>query len=188
VLRCLDALAIAYRVTPRLVRGLDYYVRTTFELLTDALGAQGAVAGGGRYDGLVAQLGGPPDPGIGFAIGMERVALLLAGDAPVASPRSARLDVALIPLGEPALLRGLALAEELRGAGFRTEVAYGGRKLRPELERAHRAGTPWVVILGADELVAGVATIRAMDSGRQEAVPLAGVTDRLRQLGMAGSS
>lgn len=163
----LEALGLRYEVTPRLVRGLDYYVRTTFEVLTGELGAQNAVAGGGRYDGLIELLGGPADPGIGFAIGMERVALLLGP-----RPDPAAAAVLLVPLGEPALRRCLALAQALRATGVPTEVAYGGRKLRGELERANRLGIPRVLILGDDELAAGVATLRDMRSGEQRRIPL----------------
>src|SRR6266853_507741 len=105
----LDALGQAYTVTPRLVRGLDYYVRTTFEVLTTELGAQNAVAGGGRYDGLIERLGGPADPGVGFAVGLERVALLMAQDA--AGPRPL---VLVIPLGDAALQRLMPIARAVR--------------------------------------------------------------------------
>jgi histidyl-tRNA synthetase len=163
----LDRLGLDYEVTPRLVRGLDYYVRTTFEALAGELGAQNAIAGGGRYDGLVERLDGPPDPGIGFAIGMERVALLLGP-----RPDGAAARVLVIPLGEAALGQGLGLAERLRGAGVPTEVAYGGRKLRAELDRANRLGVPRVLLLGDQELAAGVVTLRDMRTGEQRPVPL----------------
>lgn len=173
----LDTLGGRYEVTPRLVRGLDYYVRTTFEVLAGELGAQNAVAGGGRYDGLVELLGGPPDPGIGFAIGMERVALLLG-----AAPDQAATWVLLIPLGELALVRCLGLAQALRAAEIPAEVAYGGRKLRAELERANRLGVPHVLILGDDELAEGVATLRDMTSGAQQTVPLGDAVATLTRL------
>jgi len=164
---CLDAMGVAYTVDPRLVRGLDYYVRTTFEVLTTELGAQNAVAGGGRYDGLIKRLDGPADPGIGFAVGLERVVLLLgdeeAGVAPVA---------ALIPLGEAALARLLPVARRARQAGMAVELGYGGRKLPRELERADRLGAAWAVIVGDDELAHGRAVIREMKSGAQREVPL----------------
>jgi histidyl-tRNA synthetase len=170
----LDRLGLVHEVTPRLVRGLDYYVRTTFEVLAGELGAQNAVAGGGRYDGLVELLGGPPDPGIGFAIGMERVALLLG-----AGPDRAAARVLVIPLGETALGQGLSLADRLRSAGVSTEVAYGGRKLRAELDRANRLGVPQVLLLGDQELAAGVVTLRDMKAGEQRPVPLGEVTAAL---------
>jgi histidyl-tRNA synthetase len=176
----LDGLGLAYEVTPRLVRGLDYYVRTTFEVLAGNLGAQNAVAGGGRYDGLIRSLGGPDDPGIGFAIGMERVALLLGSPA-TAAPAA----VLLVPLGEPALVRCLALAQEARRAGVAVEVAYGGRRLRAELERANRLTIPRVLIVGETELDSGLGTLRDMRTGTQQAVPLAEVAATLAALAPA---
>jgi histidyl-tRNA synthetase len=180
VQRHLGDLGVRFAVTPRLVRGLDYYVRTTFEVVTGDLGAQNAVAGGGRYDGLVEALGGPPDPGIGFAIGMERVALLLG-----AADRAVPPAVLIVPLGGAAVARGLALAQALRAQGLGTDLAFGGRRLRAELERANRAGIRQVVIVGDDELRDGVASLRDMDTGEQRRVPLAGLVEELtrRQAG-----
>ena len=164
----LDALGQAYTVTPRLVRGLDYYVRTTFEVLTTELGAQNAVAGGGRYDGLIERLGGPADPGVGFAIGLERVVLLL-GDHDAAS----RPFVLLIPLGEAALRRLLPVTRAARQAGVAVELGYGGRKLPRELERANKLGVAYAVIAGDNEIASGEAVLRAMGSGEQRRVPFA---------------
>jgi histidyl-tRNA synthetase len=168
VRRCLDAAGIAHAVDPRLVRGLDYYVRTTFEVLTTELGAQNAVAGGGRYDGLIKLLGGPPDPGIGFAIGLERVVLLL-GDRP--SPGAALTY--LIPIGDAALHRLLPVAAALRRAGMTVELAYGARRLQRELERADRLHAATAVIVGDEELAAGEAVVRDLATGAQRRVPLA---------------
>lgn len=170
----LDALGQAYAVTPRLVRGLDYYVRTTFEVLTNELGAQNAVAGGGRYDGLIERLGGPADPGIGFAIGLERVVLLL-GEAEA----GARPLVLLIPLGDAALKRLMPVARAVRQAGVVAELGYGGRKLPRELERANKLGAPYAVIAGDNELATGEAVLRAMSSGEQRRVPIAGLAEEL---------
>jgi histidyl-tRNA synthetase len=171
---CLDAMGIVYTVNPRLVRGLDYYVRTTFELLTTELGAQNAVAGGGRYDGLIEQLGGPPDPGIGFAIGLERVVLLLGEEAPAAAPVAL-----LIPLGDAALGRLLPIARAARQRGARVELGYGARKLPRELERANRLGVTLAVIVGDSELATGRAVLRDMRSGEQRAVPLERLAEEL---------
>ena len=176
----LDALGLAYRVNPRMVRGLDYYVRTTFEVLTGELGAQNALAGGGRYDGLIQALGGPPDPGIGFAVGVERVTLLLGVGQDGAVPTAL-----LIPLGEAALTALLPLAQAARRQGVGVEVAYG-RKLRGELERAHRLGVPYVVIVGEDELRAGQASLRDMASGAQRGIPLERLPEELAALGRPG--
>ena len=166
----LDAMAIPYVLNDRLVRGLDYYVRTTFELTTVELGAQNAVAGGGRYDGLIELLGGPPDPGIGFAIGIERVVLLLP---PPAEGREGRKPFAfLIPLGAPALRALLPVATAARASAVTVELGYGDRKLRSELERANRLGAAWAVIVGETELERGEAVLRDMASGAQHTVAL----------------
>lgn len=163
----LHAMGIAYTINPRLVRGLDYYVRTTFELLTAELGAQNAVAGGGRYDGLIEQLGGPPDPGIGFAIGLERVVLLLGQDRGGGAPLAL-----LIPLGDAALGRLLPVARLARQRGLAVELGYGARKLPRELERANRLGARYGVIVGEAELASGEATLRDMRDGTQRKVSL----------------
>ena len=183
----LDAMGIAYTVNPRLVRGLDYYVRTTFELKTKDLGAQDAVAGGGRYDGLIKELGGPPDPGIGFAVGMERVVLLLAqGDQGGGEQRQQR--VSLIPLGEAARRRLLPVARAARQIGVSIELGYGARKLPKELERADRLGASWAVIVGDDELVNEEAVLREMESGEQRRVSLARLAEELSALGRPATS
>lgn len=176
----LDAMRIAYTVNPRLVRGLDYYVRTTFEVLTRELGAQNAVAGGGRYDGLIKRLGGPPDPGIGFAVGMERVVLLRSGDHRAPVPLAL-----LIPLGEAALSRLLPVARSLRRRGLGVDLGTGERRLPRELERANRLGVRYVVIAGDTELARGQAIIREMISGAQREVELDALADEL--VAMAGS-
>jgi len=177
VRQCLEAMNVSYAVDPRLVRGLDYYVRTTFEVRTTELGAQNAVAGGGRYDGLIQQLGGPPDPGIGFAIGLERVVLLL-GEA----DRSLSPLAFLIPLGEAPLRRLMPIARALRQAGVPTELAYGDRKLQRELDRANRAGVRYTVIVGDTELEHGQAIVRDMKSRQQRPEALDDLPRLFRQL------
>jgi histidyl-tRNA synthetase len=174
----LDAMHLAHAVNPRLVRGFDYYVRTTFELTTSELGAQNAVAGGGRYDGLIQLLGGPPDPGIGFAVGVERVVLLLAGTVAGTPPLAL-----LIPLGERALATLLPVAQAVRASGLGVELGNGARKLRAELERANRLGVVYAVIVGDTELESGDAVLREMTSGQQRRVPLAKLGEELRALG-----
>jgi histidyl-tRNA synthetase len=166
----LDAMAIPYVLNHRLVRGLDYYVRTTFELTTVELGAQNAVAGGGRYDGLIELLGGPPDPGIGFAVGIERVVLLLP--APAEGREGRKPFAFLIPLGAVALKALLPVATAARASGVTVELGYGDRKLRSELERANRLGAAWAVIVGETELTRGEAVLRDMASGAQHTVAL----------------
>jgi histidyl-tRNA synthetase len=168
----LDLLGIAYRLNPRLVRGLDYYCHTAFEFVTTELGAQGTVLGGGRYDGLMAIMGGPETPGVGWAAGIERLALLIA--PPAAPPRA----IAVIPMGERGDAAALTLARELRRDGFTVELGYSGNIGR-RLKRANKIGARAAVILGEDELARAAATLRDLDTGEQIEVPLAALKDRL---------
>ena len=158
----LDAAGVAYRVNPRLVRGLDYYSRTVFEWLTDRLGAQAAVCSGGRYDTLVEQLGGRPTPAIGWALGMERLVELLAGHA----PREAVPHAYLVPLGERAQAAGLALAEQLRDqvTGLRLQVHCGGGSLKAAMKKADRSGAAAALILGEEELASGQVVCKPLRS------------------------
>lgn len=153
-------------VNPRMVRGLDYYTRTTFEITADTgLGSQNAVAAGGRYDGLVAELGGPATPCFGFAIGMERLALLLdRGEAP-----KAPLTV-FIALGDEAEKKGVELVSAWREAGIRVVEDFSGGALKTRMKRADRLGADYAVILGENELNDGVATVKDMKQARQETV------------------
>ncbi len=160
----LDAQGVAYHVEPRLVRGLDYYVRTTFEVTAPGLGAQGAVGAGGRYDGLVAQLGGPRLSGIGFAFGVERLALAMgaaAAEAEAEPAREAPPDVFVAPLAASSEAEALRVARRLRLAGLRVELG-GGRSLKSQMRRAGRLGASRVLILGDEELAARRATVRDM--------------------------
>jgi histidyl-tRNA synthetase len=168
----LDALGIAYHLNPRLVRGLDYYCHTAFEFTTDKLGAQGTVMGGGRYDGLVGMMGGPETPGVGWAAGIERLALLLQ------HPPAARRPIAMVPVGGEAEATALKLAVELRGAGFAVELGYGGN-LGKRMKRANKLNARAAVLIGSDELARQAATLRDLDSGEQEEVPLAALSERL---------
>jgi len=178
--RSLDLLKVAYEVDDRIVRGLDYYVRTTFELLHtgEGLGSQNAVGGGGRYDGLVQDLGGPPVPGVGFALGMERLVLALEarGAAVKAGP-----DAFLAPMGAAAVERAMVLARELRTAGLRVDMDYDGKKLGKTLERADKAGARAAVILGEDELARGEAKVKTLATGEETFVPLADLATALQR-------
>jgi histidyl-tRNA synthetase len=171
----LDRLGIAYRLNPRLVRGLDYYTHTAFEFVTTDLGAQGTVIGGGRYDGLVELMGGPAMPGVGWAAGIERLALLIG------EPPAALRPIALVPLGEAAERLALKLAEELREAGLAVDLGYSGNLAR-RMRRADRIGARAAVLIGDNELAQGAATLRDFDSGAQELVPLAELPARLKKL------
>ena len=168
----LQALGIAYRLNARLVRGLDYYCHTAFEFTTADLGAQGTVMGGGRYDGLVEVMGGPPTAGVGWAAGIERMAMMLEATPP------ARRPVAVVPVGSVCEFAAAKLAEQLRRAGFAVELGYGGN-LGRRLKRANKLGAAAAVILGEDELARGEASLRDLDSGEQTAVPLAELEERL---------
>ncbi|NGP53899.1 histidine--tRNA ligase [Thioalkalivibrio sp. XN8] len=174
----LEAAGVAYRVNPRLVRGLDYYSRTVFEWLTDRLGAQAAVCSGGRYDTLVEQLGGRPTPAIGWALGMERLVELVAGLAPPPAAPHAYL----VPLGtEP---HALALAEALRDRvpGLRLQVHCGGGSLKSAMKKADRSGAELALILGAEELAADGIVVKPLRSAAEQEVVTRGVlVERLAQ-------
>jgi histidyl-tRNA synthetase len=167
--------AVPFRRNPRIVRGLDYYSHTAFEFVTDRLGAQGTVMGGGRYNGLVEEMGGPATPCVGWAAGMERLSLLLEdGGLTPPAPR----PVAVIPVGDAAEGPALDLLQALRQAGVVAEIAYRGN-LKRRMERANRMKARAAVILGEDEIAAGIAQLRDLDAGTQETVPLAEVPERL---------
>ncbi|MGH7000417.1 MAG: histidine--tRNA ligase [Stellaceae bacterium] len=168
----LDVLGIRYKLDPRLVRGLDYYTHTAFEFVTTELGSQGAVLAGGRYDGLMGVMGGPETPGVGWAAGIERLALMIA------EPDSAPRPIALVPIGEGGEKCALALAQELRRAGFSVDLAYSGN-LQKRMRRADKIRARAAVILGEDELKRGQAAVRDLDAGTQTDVPLAALKDRL---------
>jgi histidyl-tRNA synthetase len=172
----LDRLEIKYAMNPHLVRGLDYYTHTVFEFVTTDLGAQGTVLAGGRYDGLVELMGGPSMPGVGWAAGIERLAMLI--DEPPAPAR----PVALVPISsDHAEAMAVMIAEELRDAGLVVDVAYSGN-LQRRMRRADRIGARAAVLLGEDELAQGGATVRDLDSGAQELVPLADLAARLKTM------
>ena len=161
----LDRLGINYRLNPHLVRGLDYYTHSVFEFVTTDLGSQGTVLAGGRYDGLVELMGGPQMPGVGWAAGIERLALLI--DEP---PGPAR-PIALVPLGEESEALALSMAETLRGEGFSVDLGYSGNLSR-RMRRANRINARAAVLLGEDEVARNVVTLRDLDSGDQEEVPM----------------
>ena len=166
----LTSMGIPFRINPRLVRGLDYYTRTVFEWITDALGAQDAVCSGGRYDGLIEQLGGEPTPGIGFAMGMERAVELVVQTGRVPSARAA--DVYMVVSGARATAAGTGLVERLRDElpGRRFDINLGGGNFKAQFRRADRSGAALAVILGDDELARGVAAVKPLrrEAGQSE--------------------
>lgn len=169
----LTALGVNYQVDTRIVRGLDYYTKTVFEVLHSKLGAQSALWGGGRYDGLIEIVGGKPTPGVGFGMGMERVLMALEAEGLLADafPPRPRMDVFVATMGEAARPAGLKLIYELRAAGISADFDYLGRSLKAQMKYAGKQNTRFVVILGEDEIKNGTAVVKEMDAGTQETVP-----------------
>lgn len=167
----LDALERPYQVNYRIVRGLDYYTKTVFEIKADGLGAQDTICGGGRYDGLIEQLGGPPTPGIGFGSGIERIVMAMR-QIGLPAPPDPMPRVMVCYLGETAKVAAVKLVESLRRADIGALLAFGDRSLKAQLKSAHRAQAAFAVILGEEEIKAGLATVRDMAQGRQEQIPL----------------
>lgn len=170
----LDGLGISYTVDPRLVRGLDYYTNTAFEIQYPPLGAQSAVCGGGRYDGLVEEIGGPSTPGIGFAIGLERLLLALEMQNLIPTPKSQK-RVYIAALGEDAVAEGFKIQEELRGLGVLTDMDLQGRSLKGQMKQAGKLDSQFTVIIGSNELEKGAAAVKNMADGTQEDIPFAEV-------------
>ena len=170
----LDGLGISYTVDPRLVRGLDYYTNTAFEIQYSPLGAQSAVCGGGRYDGLVEEIGGPSTPGIGFAIGLERLLLALEMQNLIPAPKSQK-RVYIAALGEDAVAEGFKIQEELRGLGVLTDMDLQGRSLKGQMKQAGKLDSQFTVIIGSNELEKGAAAVKNMADGTQEDIPFAEV-------------
>jgi histidyl-tRNA synthetase len=164
----LDEWGIKYTEDPRLVRGLDYYTRTAFEFTAAGLGSQNAVGGGGRYDGLAESLGGPPLPGIGFGLGVERIAMALESKGVEHKPR---LDVFFVTIGDQARTAAYALAPKLRDAGFTTDLDYAGRAMKGQFKAANSRNAAWVIVIGEKELESGKFTVKHMQTGDEEPLP-----------------
>jgi histidyl-tRNA synthetase len=184
VLAHLDALGVPYVINPRMVRGLDYYTKTTFEFVHDGLGAQSGIGGGGRYDGLMRQLGGQDLSGIGFGLGVDRTLLALRAEGKTVGETS-RVDVFGVPLSEQAKLRLAVLAGQLRAAGVRVDLAYGDRGLKGAMRAADRSGAAIALVAGDRDLEAGMVGVKDLGKGWQVSVPLdsvvAEVLSRLRR-------
>ena len=179
--RYLTATGIGYTVNPRIVRGLDYYTKTVFEFVAHTDTGDLTIAAGGRYDGLVEELGGPSTPGIGFGMGVERVLLEqdrrgVAGEAP------RRLDAFVCTMGEEARLEGLKLAAELRAAGLKADLDHAARSLKAQFKYADKSGAPWAITIAGDELARGVVRLRSMADSAEEEVPRAEIVARLQNV------
>ena len=170
----LEAVGVSFRLNPRLVRGLDYYCHAAFEFVTETLGAQGAVLAGGRYDGLIEQMGGPATPATGWAAGVERLAMMIE-EPPRPTP-----PIAVVPVGDGQGAQALGLTQKLRRAGLTVDIGYSG-DLGKRLKRANKIKARTAVLLGEDELVRDAATVRDMETGEQEEVPLASLEEHLRR-------
>lgn len=179
VLLHLDALKVPYVVNPRMVRGLDYYTKTTFEFVHDGLGAQSGIGGGGRYDGLMARLGGQELSGIGFGLGVDRTMLALAAEGKSAGS-AARCAVFGVPLGADAKAKIVAVAGELRTAGISVDMAYGNRGVKGAMKAADRSGARFALVLGEKELADGAVVVKELSTGEQREVPLAEAVSHLR--------
>ncbi|BAH55130.1 MULTISPECIES: histidine--tRNA ligase [Rhodococcus] len=178
VLAHLDALGVPYVVNPRMVRGLDYYTKTTFEFVHDGLGAQSGIGGGGRYDGLMAQLGGQPLSGIGFGLGVDRTVLALAAEGKTAGS-TARCEVFGVPLGEEAKAKLVVIAQQLRAQGIRVDLAYGNRGVKGAMKAADRSGAALALVLGDRDIAEGTVGIKNLATGDQESVSSADVLARV---------
>ncbi len=178
VLAYLDVMNVPYLVNPRMVRGLDYYTKTTFEFVHDGLGAQSGIGGGGRYDGLMEQLGGQALSGIGFGLGVDRTVLALAAEGKTAGA-TARCQVFGVPMGAGAKLAIVDIAAQLRERGIAVDMAYGNRGIKGAMKAADRSGARIALVLGDQELAAESVLVKDLSNGEQETVPMADVVDAL---------
>lgn len=175
----LEAAGIGYSVNPFIVRGLDYYSKTVFEIISTDIGAQGTVCGGGRYDGLVEELGGPSMPGIGFGLGIERLLLVLESLG-IALPEPGLCDAYVCTLGDAAEVEGFCVTKRLREAGIKAECDHMGRSLKAQLKYAAKLGARFTVIIGDDELSKGIAVVRDMQLSEEKTVPLAELNQMIK--------
>ncbi|MDX2702948.1 histidine--tRNA ligase [Streptomyces sp. NBC_00510] len=176
----LTAAGVAYEDDPKLVRGLDYYTRTTFEFVHDGLGSQSAVGGGGRYDGLSEMIGGPALPSVGWALGVDRTVLALEAEG-IELELPAATQVFAVPMGEEARRVLFAVVTELRRAGVATDFAFGGKGLKNAMKSANRSGARLAIVAGERDLAEGVVQVKDLESGEQSAVPLDGVVAAVRE-------
>ena len=175
----LTSAGISFTHDPRLVRGLDYYTKTAFEIKYPPLGAQSAVAGGGRYDGLIEEMGGNPTPAVGFATGLER--LLLALESQNLLPeRNRSVDAYVVALGETAQAEGFKLLNSLRQQGLSAAMDFAGRSMKAQMKQANKLGAKYSVILGEDEIAEGVVMLRSMEDSSQAKVPMNQVAEKIK--------
>lgn len=167
----LDAMEISYTVNPRIVRGLDYYNRTAFEIIYDGIGAQSTVCGGGRYDGLVQTIGGPSTPAVGFGMGIERLLLTLESQG-IEIPLPQRPALYIAPMGDNSVLKAISLVSALRGTNISADCDHMGRSLKAQMKYANKMGFKYTLVLGDDEIANNQAKIKNMETGSEELVSL----------------
>lgn len=178
--KSLEILGLDYVVDPRIVRGLDYYTKTAFEIVTNDIGAQGTVCGGGRYDGLIEECGGPSTPGIGFGLGLERL-LLLMGNQGIDIPVPVYMDVYIASMGKAGAEEALAQVNKLRKAGVKAEKDYMGRSLKAQMKYANKIGARYVVVLGEDEIKSSRIKVKDMSNGNEEEIDLTALASYLEE-------
>ena len=176
VKKLLDAMNIEYTVNPKIVRGLDYYTRTVFEFVSTSIGAQGTVCGGGRYDGLVEELGGPHTPSLGFGLGIGRLLLLLESQN-IELPEDSKCNIYIAPMGERASLAAAKLVSDLRSSGISAQTDISGRSLKAQMKYADKTGAQYTAVLGDNELDAGEVTLKNMSDGSTSQVKLENFED-----------
>ena len=175
----LTAMGIAFTINPRMVRGLDYYTGTTFEFVHDLLGAQSGIGGGGRYDGLMGEIGGQDITGIGFGIGLDRALLAVEAEG-VVIPETFVSDLFIIPMGQAAKSAALKYAADLRAAGFKVELAFGDRALKTAMKIADKSGARYSLVIGDEEISSGVVEVKEMSSGTANSVRLDSLASALK--------
>ena len=181
VKKYLDAMEIPYTVNPRIVRGLDYYTRTVFEFVSTSIGAQGTVCGGGRYDGLIEELGGTHTPSLGFGLGIGRMLMLLEAQG-IEIPEQERCDIYIAPMGEQASYAAAKLCSDLRGAGISAQFDVAGRSVKAQMKFADKLGAAYTVVLGDNELAEGKVTVKKMADGSSIELALADFDDTFMQM------
>ena len=179
VQRHLVAMGISFTINPRMVRGLDYYTGTTFEFVHDLLGAQSGIGGGGRYDGLMGEIGGQDITGIGFGLGLDRALLAVEAEG-VVIPETFASDLFIIPMGEAAKSAALKYAAELRAVGFKVELAFGDRALKTAMKAADKSGARFSIVIGDEEMASGVVEVKEMSSGSANSVRLDALANALK--------
>ena len=171
-------MGVAFKVNPYIVRGLDYYTKTVFEFVSDKIGAQGTVCGGGRYDGLVSTIGGPKTAGIGFAMGMERL-LIVMENSGANIPAQNQVKIYLAPMGQEERVKTATLIKELREQGIKCETDHLGRGIKSQFKYADKIGAKFVGVIGSNELLKGVIKVKEMQTGKEEEIAFTDLKDYL---------